>query len=93
MEESKIKHKMKKLIVTACVMSWSSSVSIVTDYGLDNQGSIPSRSKDFFSSLCVQTCSEFTQPSIQWVLGVLSLGVKHGWDMTLTTQPHVVPRG
>jgi hypothetical protein len=32
-----------------------------------------------------------TQPPIQWVPGVLSLGVKHGWGVTLTTHPHLLP--
>jgi hypothetical protein len=38
---------------------WSrgSSVSIVTDYGLDDWGSIPTEAEDFSSSLCVQTGS------------------------------------
>jgi hypothetical protein len=29
---------------------------------------------------------------IQWVLGILSLGVKHSWCMTLTTHSHLVLR-
>jgi hypothetical protein len=33
-----------------------------------------------------------TQPPVQWVLGVLSPGVKRGRGMTLTTHPHPVPR-
>jgi hypothetical protein len=33
-----------------------------------------------------------TQPSIQWVLGVLSPGVKCGRGIMLTTHPHLVPR-
>jgi hypothetical protein len=33
-----------------------------------------------------------TQPSIQWVPGALSPGVKCGQGMTLTTHPHLVPR-
>jgi hypothetical protein len=33
-----------------------------------------------------------TQPSIQWVPGVLSPGVKRGRGVTLTTHPHLVPR-
>jgi hypothetical protein len=37
--------------------SWSSSVSIVSDYGLDDQGLILDRGWDFSSSLCVQTGS------------------------------------
>jgi hypothetical protein len=31
-----------------------------------------------------------TQPPIQWVLGVLSLGVKRGRGVMLTTHPHLV---
>jgi hypothetical protein len=34
-----------------------SSVSIVSDYGLDSRGSIPDRAKDSSSNLCVQTGS------------------------------------
>jgi hypothetical protein len=33
-----------------------------------------------------------TQPSIQWVPGVLSPGVKRGRGVTLTIHPHLVPR-
>jgi hypothetical protein len=36
--------------------SWGSSVSTVSDYGLDDRGSIP-EAEDFSSSLCVQTGS------------------------------------
>jgi hypothetical protein len=32
------------------------------------------------------------QPPVQWVLGVLSPGVKCGQGVTLTTHPHLVPR-
>jgi hypothetical protein len=39
-------------------MSRGSSVSIVSDYRLDNSDSIPGIGKIFFSSLCVQTGSE-----------------------------------
>jgi hypothetical protein len=38
-------------------MERGSSVSIVSDYGLDDRGSIPDRAEDFSSSLCVQTGS------------------------------------
>jgi hypothetical protein len=37
---------------------WGSSVSAVSDYRLDDRGSIPAEVKDFSSSLCVQTTSE-----------------------------------
>jgi hypothetical protein len=33
-----------------------------------------------------------TQPLIQWVLGVLSPGVKRGQGVTLPTHPHLLPR-
>jgi hypothetical protein len=32
-----------------------------------------------------------TQPPVQWVPGVLSLGLKHGRGVTLTTQSYLVP--
>jgi hypothetical protein len=72
-----------------------SSVSVVSDYGLDNRA-IGVRSlagaKDFASSLCVQTGSGATQPPVQWVPGALSPGVKRGRGVILTTHPHLVPR-
>jgi hypothetical protein len=34
-----------------------------------------------------------TQPPVQWVPGVLYLGVKRSWGMMLTTHPHLVPSG
>jgi hypothetical protein len=39
-------------------MSCSSSVTIVSDYTLDDRGSIPAEANDFSSILCVQTISE-----------------------------------
>jgi hypothetical protein len=38
--------------------SWVSSVSVVSDYRLNDRGSIPARGKYFSCSLCVQTRSE-----------------------------------
>jgi hypothetical protein len=59
------------------VRSRGSSVSIVSDYGLDD-GDIgvrsPSGAKDFSSNLCVQKALMPTQPPVQWVPGVLSEG-------------------
>jgi hypothetical protein len=69
--------------------SRGSSGSIVSDYGLDYRA-IEVRSPagaDFSSSPRVQTGSGPTQPPIQWVPGV-----KRGRGVTLTTQPHLVPR-
>jgi hypothetical protein len=42
---------------TGSTRSRGSSVSIVTDYGLDDWGLIPDRGRGFSSSLCVQTGS------------------------------------
>jgi hypothetical protein len=53
------RHKSIKIIawVSDIYGSRGSSVSIVSDYGLDDGGSIPDRAEDFSSSLCVQTGS------------------------------------
>jgi hypothetical protein len=67
-------------------------VKIVSGYGPGNRGSIPGRAKDFSCGLCVQTGSGAPQPPVQWVLRVLSLGVKRGRGVTLTTHPDLVPR-
>jgi hypothetical protein len=72
-----------------------SSGSIVPDYGLDDRA-IGVRSqaggKDFSSSLCVQTGSGAHPASCPMGTGVLSLGVKRGRGVILTTHPHLVPR-
>jgi hypothetical protein len=52
----------------------------------------PTGAEDFSSSLCVQTGSGAHPASYPMSTGVLSLGVKHGWGMTLTTHPHLVLR-
>jgi hypothetical protein len=52
----------------------------------------PSKAKDFSSSLCVQTGSGAHPASCTWVPGVLSMGVKRGRGVMLTTHPHLVPR-
>jgi hypothetical protein len=49
-----------------------SSVSIVSDYGLDDRAievRSPAEVRDFFSNLCVQTALGPTQPPVQWVTG------------------------
>jgi hypothetical protein len=53
-----------------------SIVSIASDYGLDDWGSIPGKCKGFSSSLCVQL-----------VPGILLPGLKHGY---LRTSPNSV---
>jgi hypothetical protein len=45
-------------VLNFIIPSWSTSVSIVSDYRLDDRGSIPAEAKDFSSSLCAQTGSE-----------------------------------
>jgi hypothetical protein len=52
-----------------------SSVSTVSDYRLDDRGSIPSEAKYFSSSLCVQTGSEAHPAFCTMGTGVLSPGV------------------
>jgi hypothetical protein len=66
-----------------------SSVSIVSDYGLDDRAvgvRSPAGAKDFF-------LASVSRPAlVQWVQGVLSPGVKRGRGVMLTTHPHLVPR-
>jgi hypothetical protein len=68
-------------ILSSIGLMWScsSSGSIVSDYGLDDRGSIPNRGRGFFLLAPASRSAQGpTQPPIQWVLGVLSLGVKPG---------------
>jgi hypothetical protein len=73
--------------------SQSSSISIVSDYGLDDQA-IEVRSqaeaRDFFLTSVSRPALGPTQPPLHWVPGVLSPGVKYGRGVTLTTHPHLV---
>jgi hypothetical protein len=69
-----------------------SSVSTVFDYRLDDWGSTPAETKDFSSSLCVQTSSEAHPASYPMGTEVLSRGVKRGRGVTLTTHLHLVPK-
>jgi hypothetical protein len=52
--------------------SWGSSVSIVSNYTLDDLGLIPAEAKNFSCSLFVQTSSEVHSPSYPIGTGVLS---------------------
>jgi hypothetical protein len=55
----------------------------VSDYGFDDRAIVvqsPAGAKDFSSSLCVQTGSGAHPAPVQWVPGVLSLGVKSWID-------------
>jgi hypothetical protein len=68
----------------ASIRSRDSSVSIMSGYGLDERA-CPLAS---VSRLALGP----TQPAVQWVLGVLSPGVKRSRGMTLTIHPHLLQR-
>jgi hypothetical protein len=75
--------------------SRGSSVSIVSDYGLDDLAigvRSPAEAKDSFSNLCVQTGSEAHPASCTMGTGGPFPGTKRGRGVTLTTHPHIVPR-
>jgi hypothetical protein len=70
--------------------SRGSSVSIVSGYGLDDRAiEVRSPAGARISSLTSVSRPALgpTQPPVQWVPGVLSLGVKRGRGVTLTTHP------
>jgi hypothetical protein len=72
----------------------SSSVSVVSGYGLDGREievRSPAGEMDFSSNLCVHTGSG-AQPLVQWVPGVLSPGLKRGRGVTLITPLQLVQR-
>jgi hypothetical protein len=74
-------------------VSWGSSVSIVSDYRLDDQVievQSPTKTMDFSCSLCIQISSGAHPAPYPMGIGVLLLGVKRGWGVTLTTHPHLV---
>jgi hypothetical protein len=73
---------------------WVSSVSISSDYRLDDRTIkvwSPAEAKDFSSSLCVQTSFEVHSVSYP-VIPESFPGVTRGRGVTLTTHPHLVPR-
>jgi hypothetical protein len=60
----------------------------VSEYGLDDRGSIPGRGKRIFPlNFESRTALGPTQPPVQWVPWVLSPGVKSSRGVTLTTHP------
>jgi hypothetical protein len=71
---------------------WGSSISIVSDYRLDDRVRSPAEAKDLSSSLCVQTSSGAHPASYPMGTGGPFLGVKRGPGVTLTTHLHLVPR-
>jgi hypothetical protein len=75
---------------------WAGQLSIVSGYWLDDRAIeiwYPVEAKGFFLLSCVsRPALGSTQPPVQWVPGVLSPGLKRGRGVTLTTQPHLVPR-
>jgi hypothetical protein len=74
--------KVSKHLMCLCIYlrrsmywSWVTSVTIMSDYRLDNRSSIPGRGKRFFSLAAVSKSDlRPTQPPVQWVPGVLSPG-------------------
>jgi hypothetical protein len=83
------------IVAVVCYWCRSSSVSIVSDYGLDVRTigfRSPAGAKDFPSSLCVQTSSEAHPASCTMRTGGPFPGAKHGRGVTLTTHPHLVLR-
>jgi hypothetical protein len=65
----------------------SEPVSIVSGYGLDDRA-IPGRGKRIFPLASVsRPALGSTQPPVQWVPGALSLGLKRGQGVMLTTHP------
>jgi hypothetical protein len=73
---------------TTTSRSRSISFSIVSDYGLDDRGSIPDRDKRIFplASASRQALVSI-KPAVQWVPGVLSPGVRRGRGVMLTIHP------
>jgi hypothetical protein len=70
-----------------------SLISAVSDYGLDDRGSIPGRGQRIFLLVSASRPALWpTQPPIQWVPVAPSRGVKGGRGVTLTTHSHLVPR-
>jgi hypothetical protein len=90
---------LKSHIVFTRLIRWDrsrcSSVSIVSDYGLDYRAirdRSPAEAKDISSNLCVQTDSGAHPTSCTMGTGSPFPGTKRGRDVTLTTHPYLVPR-
>jgi hypothetical protein len=78
-----------------CIVgSRSNSVSVVSDYGLNDRANgvrSPAEAKDFPVNLCVQTGSEVHPASCTVGTGGPFPGAKRGRGVTLTTHPHLMP--
>jgi hypothetical protein len=88
---------LKTLIIIVIIIIWScgSSVSIVSDYGLNDrviEVPSPQGQRIFLLAPASRPVLGPTQPPVQWVPGILSPGVKRGQGVTLTTYLHLVPR-
>jgi hypothetical protein len=60
--------------MACCDRSWSSSVSVVSDYWLDDRGSIPGRGKGFSLTSVSSPVLRPTQPPMQWAPGSFPQG-------------------
>jgi hypothetical protein len=72
-----------------------SSVSTVSGYGLDDREievQSPAEARHFPLASVSRPALGPSQSPVQWVPGVLSLGVKGGRGVTLTTHTHLVLR-
>jgi hypothetical protein len=66
---------------------------VVVRVNVGDRGSIPGKGERIFSLASVsRPALGPTQPTVQWVPGVLSPGLKRDRGVTLITHPHLVPR-
>jgi hypothetical protein len=83
------------MYIYALNRSRGSSVSVVSDYGLDDRAigvRSPAGAKDFASNLCVQTGSQAHPHSCTMGTGSPCPGEKGGRGVKLTTHSHLVTR-
>jgi hypothetical protein len=83
------------LTLTTGLVEPDSSVSTVSDHGLDDRAigvRSSAEAKDFSSNLCVQTGSGAHPASCKMGTGGPFPGAERGRGVTLTTHPHLVSR-